>query len=105
MKIEIDGQQATPRVRSGTTNGRDWSFRLQKAWAFPKGAKYPIEIELQLQDSVPAYPEGVYELDLEHYVRAGQYGRITLDEQAFILEPVVEALQVKPENKLKFGQV
>ena len=74
MKVVIEN--STVSVRSGSTNGRDWTIRTQSArvvsdlWAGP--------IEIQLSDGQDPYSPGEYQLDLERSVRIGSFGRLEI---------------------------
>lgn len=89
LLIEVDQHQASSvELRKGEKNGRPWEIRSQPVWVFVDGAKYPIEINLNLPDGVANYSVGKYEMNLDCAVTQGNFNRLNIDERKIKLLPV-----------------
>jgi hypothetical protein len=90
LKIEIDAQDAF--VQSRTFAGKDGKPARNVYWQVAymyNGGRYPVRVEIPMEEGVPAYPAGFYQLHTSCF-QASKYNKIELNPFNLVLVPFDE---------------
>ena len=76
LKIEVEKEK--PEHISGVSKGgKEYSIWKQKAYAHLPSSKYPVMIELNIEDEAHAYKEGIYTIDPSSFY-VGDFNSLSL---------------------------
>ena len=85
MLIEIYPEDSVKLVRHVRSTNKN--FFYQKAYAHKQGTKFPVEIQISLEESQSPYTPGRYQISDESY-KVNNFGRLELDPFRLSLIPV-----------------
>lgn len=88
IKVEITPEQAKVNTRSGVSKatGQPFTINEQEAYIY-LGSIYPQLFKFNLDNGVPPYPAGVYQLDASSLF-VGDFSKLRIGKM--VLKPFIE---------------
>lgn len=83
LQVQVDSTDIS--TRTGTDkNGKPYSMRSQTGY-LDTGKRYPQELRFRLKDGQPAFPAGVYDVDVSRSSYINKYGTLALSEELVLV--------------------
>ncbi|QYJ87853.1 G5P family DNA-binding protein [Shewanella mesophila] len=88
VKIEIDSQDCVVQQRSfkGQDGKPDRTIYWQRGYMY-NGGRYPVEVQIPLEEGVPPNPAGEYEIHPSSF-QVSRFGKIEVNPFNVLLTPL-----------------
>lgn len=88
LKIEIDSQDCVVQSRTFPANGDKPARTVywQRAYMY-NGGRYPVEVQIPLEEGVPANPAGEYEIHPSSF-QVSRFNKIEVNPFNVVLQPL-----------------
>ncbi|WP_347986058.1 hypothetical protein [Methylomonas sp. AM2-LC] len=106
LKVTVDNDPQSIRIREGEKNGRKWRMVTQKVWIHKPRSPFPERFEISMPSGLDGYPPGEYVLDLEAMLEPGSYQALHLNDRDGVLlvaAHLVDKTQIDTLHKSNSG--